>query len=199
MIDLSPYFKHAQLAVRQGGETSLCDPELNTEHHYLSCKEADLLHRIATICSGDWLDIGSQTGWTAAHIAAAGSRVVALDPGYSDVSLKARAERNLLTAKLHNNVLLLAKSGVDFLQSMPKARFPGICIGCDPETGNPLIPAPMAAAALQHDGCIFMRDYACLSTQEAVTWFRSFGFRARTWDTLHGVAVLWRGEFEIPT
>jgi hypothetical protein len=84
--DLRPAFPFATPITNyrnSPGHTQLCDREFFDSCGYATDDEAAILYRMAKTYGGDWLEIGSHTGWTAAHIIAGGAnQYTGLDPEY---------------------------------------------------------------------------------------------------------------------
>ena len=159
--------------------------------------EAQILHRCALQVPGDWLDIGSHTGWTTAHIAAVeGCHVVAIDPMYRVPEFLARAEENLTACGVRDQVTLsLATSNEYFAIHSPHgARFAGICIDGDHEPPCPVTDARNAHTWLQQRGVVLFHDAKGQPVVDGFRWLAAQGYRMKYYPTVHGVAVCWRSD-----
>src|SRR4051812_917290 len=98
MIDLRPCFPHTKILREHDGDTVLCDPEFNPGCGYMSMREVKILYELARSRPGRWCEIGSHTGWSAAHVVLAGEGATfmdLIDPEYSVPTFRERTEENL--------------------------------------------------------------------------------------------------------
>lgn len=104
--DLQPFFPHAKpLAhVNCAQHTVLGDPEIFESCGYITHDEAVLLYQIAKNNTGLWLEIGSHTGWSTAHLAKAGNTVIALDPEFSAPHYNKTINADLFRQRFIENV-----------------------------------------------------------------------------------------------
>lgn len=165
--------------------------------------EAAILYECASRVSGDWLDIGAHTGWTAMHAAAAGRFVVAVDNMFAVRDFLGRFDQNTAAARF--NILPFHGTSNEFFAGFRLARekgemrsFGGVVIDGDHERPCPLQDAMNAAEALSQDGVILFHDFIGCPVQEGVRWLMDQGFRCRPYWTPHMVACCWRGEFFPP-
>jgi hypothetical protein len=154
--------------------------------------EAAILYHCAKQVKGLWLDIGAYTGWTAAHAAAAGARVVALDTLFKYKSFRDRFRDNIVTP-----------FGVDLCgvrswcwsinQVTTVGDFHGIVIDGNHNWGAPLKDAQYAEAHTERRAVVLFHDFIGGPVQEGVNWLIDHGFKCRIYATPHMVACCWRG------
>lgn len=179
--------------------------------------EAQILYWCAKAFPGQWLDIGSHVGWTTAHIAMAGCKVLPLDPLYRDQPFANRLLENLGNT-LNANHDWVAENGCGvyderfdgfcyatsgrFFEILPGSGHPteyaGICIDGDHSPGKPLEDAINSVKHLAERGVILFHDATGYPVQEAVEYCVAQGFSCKAYITVHGVVVCWRGEFTPP-
>jgi hypothetical protein len=159
----------------------------------LTHDEAAIVFNISHRHPGLWLDIGSHTGWSTAHL---GSTVIAVDPMYGVPEFRQRAYDNLRRANYHMPVLLNETSRTFFDKNQMK--FAGVMIDGDHSDGEPQQDAKNALAHLKDDGVIIFHDFIGRPVREAVQILMAEDFQARVYITPHMMAVCWRGEFRPP-
>jgi hypothetical protein len=200
-------------------------PQDNTLYKECGCltpDEAAILYHCARNLPGNWVDIGSCYGWSAAHIAVAGCVVHAVDPVYgcpprfrdADVGRRFldRAQANVSACNLSDHVIFettaqLTPDGV--IQSAEKTgsfwffknragRYSGVHIDGEHFGSAPLEDARMSLLHLEPTGVIVFHDFALPDVRLAVRWLRGKGMGVRIYNTPHLVAVCWRGDFHPP-
>lgn len=156
--------------------------------------EAAILYHVAQHFHGNWLDIGSHTGWTAAHILAAGaSEVWGVDPMYNSVQFLGRA-----AAQAHLIPCPFTSAG--FFESFRwkceiRQPFIGAVIDGSHEDNEPIRDAVGVVKLLEPGGVILFHDFVGQSVREAVALLiDKYGFMCRLYLTPHVVAVCWRGQ-----
>lgn len=161
--------------------------------------EANILHECARrVAPGSALDIGSHTGFTTAHMAAAGLDCVALDPMFRFQVFQHRFQNNM-RAWWDKVCWLSHQTSADYFSHLPSSiKFELICIDGDHNPPAPMEDAQSAARHLSDRGFILLHDAIGPPVQEAVSWLIDQGFRARFYWTPHIVAVCWRGDIEPP-
>ncbi len=212
--DLQPHFKHLHSRVmgHSFGHDVLSDWADKADDDpvfgiYKNCgfwthDEAAILYNVAQRSPFDsqWADIGSHTGWTTAHIMAAGPRCPGIDPMYMNAEFIERFDDNVMesTGRLSNpfgETSAAFFTGKYVGTGMPRV---GWCIDGDHEPGVPLADAKGAAAHLADPGVIIFHDFIGQPVREAVTWLMDQGFHCRVYLTPHMVALCWRGDFTPP-
>ena len=79
--DLSPHFRLLNPPMTHAGHDEPSDPDFLPNCGFWTHDEAAILYNVAkSVPPGIWVDIGARLGWTAAHVAEAGHRVLAVDP-----------------------------------------------------------------------------------------------------------------------
>lgn len=171
--------------------------------------EAAILYNIAKQVGGAWVDIGSHTGWTAAHLLSAGCwRVAAVDPMYKVQEFAKRALDNLKTPTGALGYVLLCDTKSDRFFASPPVPAPGfslidqgyngVVIDGDHDTPHPLQDAQNAHKYLAADGVILLHDAIGEPVQEGVLWLIDHGYKCKVYSTPHVVACCWRGDFVPP-
>ena len=200
------------------GHCVLCDPEFRASCGYAAHDEADLLHLIAAALGpAAWLEVGSHTGWTAAHLASAwpksgGHGVLMLDPEYetarfndtgSAVRFRVRTLSNLARAGVLDRCTLVGQPRAEFVGSDADSRYAphgygGVFIdGCH-EDPHPIEDAKAAAARLGERGVVVLHDGVGWPVRRAARWLMDHGFACRVYRTPQVLIVLWRGRFRPP-
>ena len=207
--DLTPHFKHLvsrPMAHSFGhdvpsdwGDKADDDPVFGL---YKRCgmwthDEAAILYCVAMTCSvRGWIDIGSHTGWTTAHIAAIGTAFYAIDPMYAIHDFQRRALDNLnWTAS--GQLFPFTSSGM-FSLFTEAMKVSGFCIDGDHEPGEPLKDAQNSVKHLADTGVIMLHDGTGQPVREAVEWLMRKGMKCRAYFTPHLVFCCWRGDFVPP-
>jgi SAM-dependent methyltransferase len=205
--DLRPHFKHLHWrpmphsmgvpVASDFADRAASDPVFGL---YKNCglwtqDEAAILYNVAAAVRGRWLDLGCHTGWTAAHQAAAGCDVVAVDNMLPVFPFYARFQENVAAWDID----AFAGTTQEFFEWVsPDARFSGVVIDADHEHPWPLKDAQKAVEHLEDSGVILFHDFIGRPVRTAVEYLMSRGFNCRVYWTAHMVACCWRGEFVPP-
>jgi hypothetical protein len=159
--------------------------------------EAAILYTIAHAIGGRWADIGSHTGWTAAHIAGGAVLVAMVDPLYAVEEFRNRAVANMRYSG-GTAWYLEPKTAKTFFAGNPLlvnelGKFDGIVIDGDHEPGEPLNDAIAAAEHLKERGVILFHDFVGLPVREAVLYLiTEKEMNVKLYLTPHVVACCWR-------
>jgi predicted O-methyltransferase YrrM len=168
----------------------------------MSTREVAILSAVAASCRGVWCELGSHTGWSAAHVAAAGNVVVAVDPEFTaNRAMLERAQGNWYRCGLRGVMIPAGVRSREYFAGSDVPNFDGIVIDGDHTAPEPLLDAQQALAALYpapRPGVIVLHDYRGQPVKDAVEWLRAQGMRVQTYDTMNGLAVCWRGEVAVP-
>lgn len=215
--DLRPYFKHlhwrkmghsmGHLVASDWADKPDNDPVFGL---YKKCglwtrDEAAILYTVAQEWDGGAaLDIGAHTGWTTAHLLAAGCLATGVDPMLRLHGFHDRFMAN--TAKWYGNLASISHRtsneyfvGEDALERDERdGPFGLVVIDGDHSEGKPQEDAENAARHLAETGVILFHDGIGRPVREAVTWLMDNGFKARIYFTPHIVFVCWRGDFTPP-
>lgn len=191
--DLEPFFSHTYSRSYGCGHDVLSDTVFQPDCGYITHDEAAVLYHIALQFPGRWLEIGTHTGWSAAHIALAGNLVVGTDPSLGDVRFFLRAHENLTAAGVADRVRLYAGMGEGYLAEEKSQMFSGAFID-----GNHDSPAPLndAKAVLPHllpAAVVTFHDFAGRAVRDGVSYLKSQGFNFRVYNTPQFLGVCWRG------
>lgn len=213
MIDLRPHFKHLHWrpmphsmgvpVASDWADKADDDPVFGL---YKRCglwtmDEVQILTACAAWLQGPWLDIGSHTGWTTAHIALNATRVDALDPMFRVEGFKSRALENIGNVPGCPVSLSFLRSDeffADLAANDPGRKYAGICIDGDHSEGKPLEDAINAERHLAGEGVILFHDCVGKPTHDGVEYLVDRGFSCKVYPSVHGVAVCWRGQFVPP-
>lgn len=207
--DLRPSFKHIEWRPRNYSQGVLVasdfadkqadDPVFRVFKRcgFFCMSEAAILYNIARSVGGDWLDIGGLTGWTAAHLVAAGCGVIALDPMYKVPTFWKRAHENLTTAGFAGEVLLWGGTSNEFFTTESQT-FNGIVIDGDHTAPHPLQDAINASQRVVPGGVILFHDLIYGGPQEGLRYLTEHGWKSKVYSTPHKVGVCWKGSFAPP-
>lgn len=155
--------------------------------------EAAILYNVAR--SGRWLDIGSHTGWTSAHMSE--GAVDCVEPMLRMHGFQERWEQNL--AHCWESILGgFSQTSQEYFERIDGQVYDGVCIDGDHEPGKPLEDAQNSASNLAPTGVIMLHDGTGQPVREAVQWLVGEGFKCRAYFTPHLVFCCWRGDFTPP-
>lgn len=208
--DLRQHFKHLHWRVMghsRGAEVASDFSDYPVDHKvfalYKNCgfwtrSEAAILYNVAKQVGGYFLDIGCHTGWTSAHIAAARCLVMAIDPMLCVGEFAARFAENTKEFLGPTFRCFAGRSDQFFDKAGPARLYDGVVIDGDHDRPWPVTDAQNAAKHLKERGVILLHDFWGAPVQEGVTWLMDNGFNTRIYNTPHGVALCWRGDFTPP-
>jgi hypothetical protein len=183
------------------GHSMIRDRDFDPRCGFLSHDEAAILYYAAKRAPGLWVDIGARTGWSAAHIAAAGRTVYAIDPEYGcNAAFLARTEENLRACGFDRCCKLQAATSEQFWRSVvsPTGSFTGICIDGNHDPPQPQRDAMWALPHLAATAVVVYHDLWGWPTCNGVEFLREHGFQSKTYNTPNGMALCWRGDFAPP-
>lgn len=159
--------------------------------------EAAILFNIAKQLKGDWLDIGAHTGWTGAHQAAAGCRVIAVDNMFAVPAFQERFRENVGA-----DLRAFEGTSKEFFEYCDREKsegpFSGVVVDGDHCSPCPLQDAVNASKYLAETGVILFHDFIGRPVREGVEFLINAGFNCRVYWTPHMVACCWRGDFTPP-
>ena len=208
--DLTPYFKHTVSrpmphsfghdVLSDWGDKADDDPIFGI---YKRCgfwthDEVAILYNIAKQLGGRWLDIGGHTGWTAAHVAAAGCEVHSIEPMYRGeygMEWNRRLIENFsdLNGQILPATFHAIRSDEFFAVNVPD--FKGVVIDGDHDRPHPLNDAIESA---NRSNLILFHDAIGEPAQEGIRYLVEHGFNLKIYETPHVVACCWHGDFEPP-
>lgn len=205
--DLRPFFKHAEWRVMPHSKGILIGSDFTDKKPsdpvfgvYKNCgfwtvNEVKILFAVAKQIGGYWLDIGGLTGWTAAHLAAAGCHVASLDPMYKLPEFRSRAVENLTECGFQFQVGLWAGTSKDlFTRSF--RLFDGIVIDGDHVPPSPLQDATAASERVKPNGVILFHDANNVSVKPGFEYMAGLGWKVKIYPTSQGVALCYRDGFD---
>jgi hypothetical protein len=203
--DLAPHFHGTICEPRHWsmGHDAISDRDFEPNCTFMTHDEVAILYAVGKQVGGTWVDIGSRFGWTSAHLAVAGCRVLAVDPGYQDAGFAERMREN--TYRVYDSdptklcTQLIPETSQDFFDSQPPSKlFDGVCIDGNHDAPYPQRDAAMAWAHLDEQGVIVFHDFWGKPIRDGVDYLLDIGFEARVYDTPNGMAVCWKGSFDPP-
>ncbi len=179
------------------------DPDFEPECAFMSVDEAAVLEECAMRSRGQWVDIGSRTGWSSAYIALNGNEVIAVDSAYSkDSPVLARAELNIRETRAMLGVRWFMGSSAEFFEYCSREHaegpFAGVCVDGNHDSPEPLRDAQNALRNLAPTGVIVFHDFWGRPIREGVEYLMDQGLKCRVYNTPAGMAVCWRGDFVPP-
>lgn len=214
--DLQPYFKHVHCrpmphsmghsVLSDFADRSADDPVFGL---YKNCgfwthDEAAILYNVAHAFQGEWVDIGSHTGWTTLHLVAAGNVAVAVDPMHRVADFRARFEENVDSFCTENRKQVPGwtfDTSANWFHACRSRhwRYDGFVIDGDHNAPCPVDDARNAAVCLRKNhGVILFHDAIGKPVQDGVMHLVSKGFNCKVYSTPHVVALCWRGDFVPP-
>ncbi len=210
MKDLRPAFRHySWMAMPHSKNVPVgCDwvdglpdgiPDAYRRSGSLTLDETAILWECCCRSPGRWVDVGGATGWTAAHMAAAGCAVETIDPMYGDPAFAARAEDNLARAGQRARVTLRPSTSEEFFAGLgADEQFSGGLVdGCH-AAPHPERDAVMLASHLAPTGVILLHDGSKDAVKDAARMLQRLGFGVRQYPTTQDLLVAWRGDFDPP-
>ena len=208
--DVTRHFPHAVPMESTGlaPHVRLCDPDINDKCGYMTHDEAAILYNLALACPGNWIEIGSHTGWSTAHIAYAGCTVTGLDPEYKTpvynktkdpMYFEGRAWGNLERCGVeYDDVMLIGKKSQEFLRNYDGSKFDGACIDGEHEPPFPENDAMLVFPHLKETCAVFFHDTLGWPVQDGIRVFIDAGFHFRLYCTSQLAGVCWRGDVTPP-
>lgn len=180
--------------------TVLFDPNFSGVCNFCTHDEAAILHNIALACPGDWIEIGSHTGWSGAHIAAARCAVIGLEPEAVPGSLfRERAVGNVSRCGVDMRFLEMTSKQYFEDDAIAVPALSGAFIDGNHDTPEPLLDAQRVVGHLRKDaGVIVFHDFVGMPIQNAVRWLIEQGFNFRVYNTPQMIAACWRGALTMP-
>jgi SAM-dependent methyltransferase len=201
--DLQPHFAATTICKPRPwsmGHDVLSDAVYEPECGFMTHDEAAILYECAWRSrEGFWIDIGARTGWTTAHIAAAGAQVAAVDPMLIYAEFLSRFERDV--QEFWSNIAGLYAADSDYFFDVHeeyKGVCSGVCIDGNHDAPCPLNDARNALTFLADTGVIALHDFYGLPIRDAVRYLIGEGMKCRVYNTPNGMAVCWRGNFTPP-
>jgi predicted O-methyltransferase YrrM len=191
--DLRQAFPHTEEFIVNGLPTRH-DVDFHPSCGYVSQDEARLLWLIARAFRGVWCEIGSHTGWSGAHIAAARVALVAIEPKFVYLSFFRRARHNWRRAGVDHRIYPVAARSGDYFKDC-RETFAGVFVDGDHEPDHPLEDARDLLPHLADRGVVVFHDFNVKPIRGAVTWLvRHHGFRFHVYNTVGMLTVCWRGD-----
>lgn len=214
--DLRPYFQHVRWRVMghsfghevgsDWADKSEDDPIFGI---YKKCglftrDEAAILYTIAASIGGRWLDIGAHTGWTTAHLIAAGCKVVAVEPMLRLDHWLQRFEQNLdadcFWDGLEESTWLRSDEYMREMSRLDGPRvFDGVVIDGDHNHPCPLTDATLAATLVEPGrSVILLHDAIGGPVWRGIEHLMSAGYQCHMYMTPHLIACCYKGDWTPP-
>ena len=196
--DLEPAFAHAVSEPYGCGHDVMHDRDFQPGCGFMGHDEAAILYHIASAVGGDWIEIGTHTGWSAAHVALGASSVAGIDPQLSKPDFWARTNENLTAAGVRERVALWPMISAEYFTGYANGRADGVVIDGDHTAPAPLQDAQRALKVLKPRGAIVFHDCVGQSVFDGVHHLIDNGFKFRVYNTPQMLTVCWRGDVEMP-
>lgn len=145
-----------------------------------------------------WLEIGSHTGWSTSHIAAAVRRVLAVDNMLPVYEFEKRFMEN--TEPFRCRITPMAMRADEFFdrEFPPNFKIGGAFIDGDHDKPHPFLDALESAKLAGPDACIIFHDSWGGPVRQGVLALMDDGWKCRWYNTPHGLACCFRGAFVPP-
>lgn len=198
--DLQPLFVHTATHLGVHNHSILHDVDFEPHCGYMSHDEAAILYNIARLNQGEWLEIGSHTGWSGAHIATAGNCVDMLDPSYQDPKFLERTAENLTAVGVSRLCQLIPLPSTNYwLSSAHNSRhYKGAVIDGNHDAPYPEQDAAAVLPWLQEDAVVFFHDFCGRPIRDGVRLLIRHGFKFRVYNTPQMIGVCYRGNITLP-
>jgi len=196
--DLEPAFAHAVSEPYGCGHDVMHDRDFQPGCGFMSHDEAAILYRIAKAVGGDWIEIGTHTGWSAAHVALGASSVAGIDPELRKPDFWSRADENLTAAGVRERIQLWPMTSAEYFAGYVNGHVDGAVIDGDHTAPNPLQDAQRALKALKPRGAVVFHDCVGQPVWDGVQFLIDGGFRFHVYSTPQMLTVCWRGDVEMP-
>jgi predicted O-methyltransferase YrrM len=186
MTNLANKFVNTKILKNLEEDTVLCDTSFESHCGYMSYKEIDLLENTVSKIKGKWLEIGSHTGWSGAHIAKNCNEVYLVDPQYNLEKFRERTIDNLKNAEVFDKCKLFS---TDKFFDTNREFFDGIVIDGNHDAPYPLLDAISADKFVNVGGYIFFHDYNGQPIKDGVNYLKQKGYEVETHNTINGIAI----------
>lgn len=186
MNNLKEKFKHTIILKEVENDIVLCDRDFEPHCGYMSFKEISILQNIVEEIKGKWLEIGSHTGWSGAHVAEKCDEIYLVDPQYNNIKFKERTIENLKMCEIYNKCKLYA---TDNYFDSNNNFFDGIIIDGNHDSPYPLMDAISADKIINENGCIFFHDYNGNPIKDAVDFLHKKNYEITTFNSINGIAI----------
>lgn len=179
------------------GQEVLHEPDVDPQCGFVTQQEALLLHSLAREHSGYWLEIGSHTGYSGAHIAKglADWKLICVDPEYGLDSkrpeIRKRANENFRACGV--KVAMYGGTSDKFFQNNSDFVFAGVLIDGNHDRPYPEQDAKNAYKCLRLGGVIVFHDGYSEPVLDGVRYLESVGMKIEKMDTAQGLVICRRG------
>lgn len=169
----------------------------------VALEEAGILYECALRSSRNhpWLEIGSYVGFSTSYIAAADRSVVAVDNMFPIPEFLSRFMEN--TKPFESEILVRAERSDEFFATLDEYsamnwRLAGAFIDGDHNRPRPMEDALNCARYAANNAVLVFHDALGHPVQEAVLALIAAGWKFKWRDTVHGMAICYRGSFVPP-
>lgn len=195
--DLSAHFKLKTPPIEIMGHEIPSDPDYDPKCGFWEADEAAILYNVAKQVPGVWVDVGSRFGWTGAHLAEAGCRVLMVDPEYVINERFGRMAENM-KPWIHR-VIHAAKRGLNpqisatLANALDMGTWRGAVIDGNHDAPEPTNDVKSVFGNMSNDAVIMLHDFWGKPIRDAANWLIGLGWSCRIYWTPNGVACCWRG------
>lgn len=198
--DLQPLFIYTAAHEGAHSHSILHDVGFDVSCGYMSHDEAAILHNIAKLNPGRWLEIGSHTGWSGAHVAIADLFIDMLDPAYQDLRFLQRTVQNLHAVGVAGFCRLIPLTSDRYWHSPDhgKRKYTGVIIDGNHDAPYPERDAISALPWLEENAVVFFHDFCGRPIRDGVRFLINQGFKFRVYNTPQMLGVCYRGNITLP-
>ncbi len=167
---------------------------------FLSRDEAHILYNTARKFVGQRvLEIGCWLGWSACHLALAGTEVDVVDPLLDNPEFDESVTSSLKAAGLRDRVHLhpgFSPAKVEEIAAESQRRWPLIFIDGNHDAPGPLEDAIACEKLATDDAIILFHDLASPEVAQGLDYFKEQGWNTMVYQTMQIMGVAWRGNVE---
>jgi predicted O-methyltransferase YrrM len=183
-MNLQNKFLYTEVLRTNNNDIVLRDKDFDPSCGYMSFEEISIIQK--TVLGGKWLEIGSHTGWSGAHIAELCDEIYLVDPQYNLPLFKQRTIDNLKNSGVYGKCVLFS---TDRYFSENKDVFDGIVIDGNHDSPYPLLDAIESDKILNHGGIIVLHDYNGQPIKDAVEYLHQQKYEISIHNTINGLAI----------
>jgi predicted O-linked N-acetylglucosamine transferase (SPINDLY family)/glycosyltransferase involved in cell wall biosynthesis/predicted O-methyltransferase YrrM len=167
---------------------------------FLSRDEAHILYNTARIFVGQRvLEIGCWLGWSACHLALAGTEVDVVDPLLDNPEFDESVNNSLKAAGIRDRVHLhpgFSPAKVEEIATQSQRKWPLIFIDGNHDAPGPLEDAIACEKLATDDAIILFHDLASPEVAQGLDYFKEQGWNTMVYQTMQIMGVAWRGNVE---
>jgi predicted O-linked N-acetylglucosamine transferase (SPINDLY family)/glycosyltransferase involved in cell wall biosynthesis/predicted O-methyltransferase YrrM len=167
---------------------------------FLSRDEAHILYNTARKFVGQRvLEIGCWLGWSACHLALAGTEVDVVDPLLERPEFDESVTSSLKAAGIRDRVHLhpgFSPAKVEEIAAQSQRKWPLIFIDGNHDAPGPLEDAIACEKLATEDAIILFHDLASPEVAQGLDYFKEQGWNTMVYQTMQIMGVAWRGNVE---